>query len=75
VQGYERPELWDGEAYRHLRDSGHTMPATWSQLADAHAVHSRPGSVPHQEGHRLWVHMPEGSYSWEEVADCPAYVR
>lgn len=26
-------------------------------------------------GQQLWVHMPEGSYRWEHVADCPVYVR
>ncbi|KAL4447235.1 hypothetical protein ABPG77_007268 [Micractinium sp. CCAP 211/92] len=31
------------------------------------------GSSAHG-GQQLWVHMPEGSYRWEHVADCPVYV-
>ena len=101
LQGYQRPELWDGRAYRHLSASGHSMPATWSLLpadvcppgssnsaatnalavatngqagARGSAGHS-PQQQSQEDQQQLWVHMPEGSYRWEEVAACPAYVR
>ena len=31
LQGYERQELWGADAFRHLRTSGHSKPATWSE--------------------------------------------
>ncbi|KAL4443671.1 hypothetical protein ABPG75_011408 [Micractinium tetrahymenae] len=90
-KGYERPELWDDEAWRHLVGSGHSMPATWS-LEDASLALPGPAAMPgaatgdDPDGcgagssgaangrQQLWVHMPEGSYRWEQVADCPVYV-
>lgn len=98
-QGYQRPDLWEPDAFRHLSTSGHSMPATWSLLpadlllpgnssstaaptagsaaaTNGHASNpSSPGRSPGPPAQQLWVHMPEGSYRWEEVADCPAYVR
>ena len=62
VQAYERRDLWDHRAWEHLRASGRRLPATWSVAS---------GST----GGDLLVHMPEASYAWEEVADCPVYVR
>ena len=109
LQGYQRPDLWDAEAYSHLCASGHGMPATWSLLPAAAGPPS--GGAPanglaagaanggaaegasngaagdlrpagqHEKGEQqqqeqqLWVHMPEASYRWDQVADCPVYVR
>lgn len=94
VQGYQRRELWDEQAWCHLAAGGHSMPATWS-LQDASLSLPGPagaaaaddggarsstgpeagnGGLAHG-GQQLWVHMPEGSYRWEQVAECPVYVR
>lgn len=73
-RGYERPELWDPQAHAHLAAAGHALPATWSLLpaaAGGEAGKAAAGGGAQQ----LWVHMPEGSYRWEEVAACPVYVR
>lgn len=59
LQGYERQELWDTGTWALLRSQGWRLPAFWS-------LDSRSG--------QLWVHAPEGSYRWQDVADCPAYV-
>ena len=124
MQGYQRPELWDVEAYSHLQTSGQAMPATWSLLDGTLVPPGASSSAAPQitntrtappgkglgaasnggsggsattasnsccedtlseglssngnnckPGAQLWVHMPEASYRWEEVADCPVYVR
>ena len=78
LQGYERQELWGADAFRHLRASGHSMPATWSLLAAQPASGAEDGQQREdKEGQQqqLWVHVPEGSYRWEDVAHCPVYVR
>ena len=73
VQGYERPELWDAGAYRHLQASRRSLPATWSLLGSAPTAAGDPATASGAALH-LWVHLPEGSYCWEEVACCPVYV-
>jgi hypothetical protein len=78
LQGYERQELWGADAFRHLRASWHSMPATWSLLAAQPASGAEDGQQwEDKEGQQqqLWVHVPEGSYRWEDVAHCPVYVR
>lgn len=57
-KGYNNPALWSAEDFALLAASGHAMPATWS--ADSSG--------------QITVHLPEGSYPWQEVADCPVYV-
>ena len=81
-RGYQRPELWEPAAHAHLAAAGHTMPATWSLLpADGGGGGASGGGEAGVAAAaaggplQLWVHMPEGSYRWEEVADCPVYVR
>ena len=79
TQAYQRPELWGAEEFRHMQASGHSMPATWSLLAPAgpqggERVSGGSGNGSLQGG-ELWIHMPEASYPWQLVADCPAYVR
>lgn len=57
-KGYERRGLWDPTFWALMQASGWRLPPFWSRDA-------RGGLV---------VHAPEGSYSWQAVADCPAWV-
>lgn len=56
---------------------GYSRPELWDPTAFRHFAasgHSMPATWALQ-GRQLWVHMPEASYRWEQLADCPAYVR
>lgn len=56
--GYDQPDLWKPEDLHFLRETDKCMPATWSR-------HPSTGDI--------WVHMPEGSYHWTDVAHCPVF--
>ena len=60
--GYDREGWWDKkEDFEHFKSMGHRMPATWSSTTE--------------KGKEMtyYVHMPEGTYHWEQVANCPVY--
>lgn len=58
-RGYERPELWAPKDHAHFRSCGQRAPATWSMDEQTNDVSC--------------IHVPEGSFHWSEVADCPVY--
>lgn len=56
-RGYENPNLWNKADFSHFTATQHTMPSTWSMDATG----------------EIHVHMPEGSFHWKKVAQCPVY--
>lgn len=68
-KGYERAELWRGEDFKVIQESGQTMPATWS-MCDNNNSDSK-GTIYDV---KIKVHMPERSYDFIQVAHCPVYV-
>jgi len=67
-KGYEREELWTNEDFWIFKESGQTMPATWSISDHDGNGYSKGAAV------KIKVHMPEGSYDFNQVAHCPVYV-
>lgn len=56
-RGYHNPDLWEKADFEHFSAIKHTMPSTWSMDTTG----------------EIHVHMPEGSFHWREVSQCPVY--
>jgi len=60
-RGYDDPSLWSAEDFAHMQSTKQSMPATWSTTSGA-------------SGDGIAVHVPEGTLSFAEAANCPVYV-
>lgn len=56
--GYSAEEFWEKDDFLFFQQERIAMPATWSR---------------HPISNEIWVHMPDGSYHWEEVAHQPVF--
>jgi formylglycine-generating enzyme required for sulfatase activity len=83
--GYSMRELWEVEDFDYFKKNGHEMPATWSSRKSTRSTNTTTATTSNDcsttgnstittsEGEEIYVHMPEGSFHWKEVADCPVY--
>jgi dimethylhistidine N-methyltransferase len=71
--GYSLRELWDKEDFDHFKKNGHEMPATWSRSNPTNTTNTNTNHTPKEEEEDIYVHMPEGTFHWTAVADCPVY--
>lgn len=68
--GYSKAELWDNhEDYEYFKKNGHEMPATWSREKGK----NENSDDVIDDNEQIYVHMPEGSFHWKDVAHCPVY--
>ena len=59
AQGYSDPTLWENTVdFEYFKEMKHSMPATWS-------VDACSGEI--------YVHMPDGTFHWKKVENCPVY--
>ena len=86
--GYNDAELWDTPGdFEYFKKNGLDMPATWSRekrkeenndncesrSEDGTAFASDSNDTSSINSQDIYVHMPEGSFHWKEVAHCPVY--
>lgn len=73
ASGHSMPAGWS------LQDPSLALPgpaATILAGSSSSSAGSRASDCDSANGKlQLWVHQPEGSYRWEQVAECPVYVR